>query len=105
MSAGVLTAEFEGPYVKFTMTYPDGFDHCFMVEKRHVDPEGKEIWLPIHTGTDKFVHSEVDYELATGEDMRVRGGTYRALAYRDAEPDAAVNIIHTDGTYTDSVTV
>lgn len=110
--SGVLSAEREGPHIKLTMTYPNDYDHSFMVERFDgVDDEGNDVWAPIHTGTNKFVQGNTDYELArppeTGEDYLPLPSprTYRALVYRDAEPDSRVLILHTTGVYSDPVTV
>lgn len=118
--SGTLTAELDGPNVKLTMEFAsDDYSHCFMVEKfsgTTIDDNGNvvEVWNPIHTGTRKFISGGVDHHMAYLPDdhpdapfARVPGQktTYRALAYRDAEPHANVTILHTHGTYTDSVTV
>lgn len=106
---GVLVAEREGPNVKLTMTFPAGYDYAFMVERfdgTGIDDDGNEfeIWNPIHTGTNKFVQGDTDYELAV--DLPLPSPrTYRALAYCNAEPDSNVLILHTQGSYTESVTV
>jgi hypothetical protein len=111
--SGTLTASREGPNVKLTMSFPDGYDHSFMVERfAGTDDNGDEMWTPIHTGTNKFVQGDVDWEM--GNPPQTLDGdwtpvpslrTYRALAYRNAEPDSRVLILHTEGNYTDSVTV
>lgn len=117
--SGMLTAEVDGPNAKLTFEFPEGFDHCFMVEKFSgiaLDDDGNEVevWEPIHTGTRKFVQGDVDYHMAYLPEehpdipyARVPGQstTYRALAYRNAEPESRVLILHTNGTYTDHVTV
>lgn len=117
--SGILTAELDGSNAKLTMTFPDDYDHSFMVEKFSgiaVDADGNEIevWEPIHTGTRKFVQGDVDYHmayLAEGHPdepyARIPGRptTYRALAYRNAEPGSRVLILHTDGVFAGPVTV
>lgn len=118
--SGTLTAEFDGPNVKLTMGFEsDDYSHCFMVEKfagTDKDDKGNvvEVWEPIHTGTRKFVRGEVDYHMAylpeghpDARCARVPGetATYRALAYRDADPAANVTILHTHGTYTGPVSI
>lgn len=116
--SGILTAELDGPNAKLTMEFPEGFDHCFMVERFSgiaLDDDGNEteVWEPIHTGTRKFVQGEVDYHMAYLPDghpdepySRTPGQqtTYRALAYRNAEPDSRVLILHTDGVFAGPVT-
>lgn len=100
--SGVLTAKREGPQVKLTMEYPDGFDHAFMVERLDgKDDNGNEMWAPIHTGTAKFVQGDTDFDYSPPAGRCA----YRALAYRNAEPDSKVLILHTEGAYTDPVTV
>lgn len=102
---GVLAAEFDGPNVKLTMTFPDGYDHSFMVERFDgTDAEDNEIWTPIHTGTSKFVQGDTDYELANSSPL-LSPRSYRALAYCDAEPGSNVLILHTQGVYTDTVSI
>jgi len=118
--SGTLTAEFDGPNVKLTMEFAsDDYAHSFMVEKfsgTDTDANGNvvEVWEAIHTGTRKFVQGEADYHMAYLPEghpdapfARVPGQktTYRALAYRDADPDANVTILHTHGTYTDAVSI
>lgn len=129
--SGTLTAELDGINAKLTMSFPDGFDHSFMVEqycgmKQKLDAQGEpgldaggavvmeEDWRPIHTGTRKFVQGDVDYHMAYLPDghpdvpyARVPGQrtTYRALCYRNAEPNSNVLILHTQGTFTESVSV
>lgn len=107
---GSLTATREGPHVRLDMNFPEGYDHSFMVERLDgTDPEGFEIWTPIHTGPNKFVQSDTDYELArpTNDDFLPLPGprTYRALAYSNAEPDSNVLILHTQGVYTESASI
>lgn len=107
---GSLTAEREGSDVKLTMSFPDGYDHCFMVERlAGVTDEGEEVWEPIHSGTRKFVYGEVDYHQSSseGQDQIPDASpgtqeTYRALAYALLQ---APNVLVTDGAYTDAVTV
>jgi hypothetical protein len=108
--AGVLTAFREGPNVRFEMEFPPGFDHSFVVERLDVNPAGEQVWTPIHTGTSKFVTTGCDYEYARlgpdGVPVPLAGPrTYRALAYRQIEPDANVRVLHTEGVYTEPVTV
>lgn len=115
--SGVLTAVREGPHVKLSMTFPDGYDHSFMVERfdgMGVDDDGNEfeVWTPIHTGTNKFIQGDTDYELARPPEdpeadyLPLPGPrTYRALAYRNGEPDSRVLILHTAGIYTESTSV
>lgn len=111
--SGVLTAEREGPHVKLTMSYPDGFDHSFMVERFDgTDDSGNETWTPIHGGSAKYVQGEVDYELSRQPDdpnadwlPLPSPRTYRALCYRNAEPESRVLILHTEGVYTDPVSI
>jgi len=118
--SGTLTAELDGPNAKLTMLFEsDDYSHCFMVERfagTVADDDGNEVeaWEPIHTGTRKFVQGGVDYHMAYLPEghpdvpyARVPGQpmTYRALAYRDADPDANVTILHTHGTYTDPVSI
>lgn len=103
---GVLTAQFVGPTVQLTMAYPDGYDYAFMVERLDgTDVDDNEIWTPIHTGTNKFVQGTQDYELPTDDSPLSSPRTYRALVYCNAEPDSNVLILHTQGTYTDSVSI
>lgn len=114
---GGLTAEREGPHVRLTMSFPDTHDHAFMVERfdgmgEDADGNPVEVWTPIHNGTSKFVQGETDYELARPPDT-LDGDwvplpsprTYRALAYRNAEPDSRVLILHTEGVYTEPVSI
>lgn len=130
--SGTLSAEIvDDLNVKLTMQFPDGFDHSFMVEqfkgmKPKLDDEGEPVldgddnpvmeedWQPIHTGTRKFVQGEVDVHMCYLPDghpdwpyARIPGQvtTYRALCYRNAEPDSRVLILHTQGTFTDPVSV
>lgn len=107
---GSLSAEREGPHVKLTMSFPDGADHSFMVERlTGVDIDGVGLWEPIHTGTDKFIQGDTDYEFSMPvNDDQVplpSPRTYRALAYRNAEPDSRVLILHTEGVYTDTTSI
>jgi hypothetical protein len=117
--SGTLTGELVELNAKLTMQFPDGFDHSFMVEQykgtvSDADGNEVEVWEPIHTGTRKFVEGDVDMHMAylpeghpDTQYARVPGQktTYRALCYRNAEPDSKVLILHTEGTYTDPVTV
>jgi hypothetical protein len=116
--SGVLTAERDGPHIKLTMQFPDGYDHAFMVERYEgvqVNDDGveEEVWTPIHTGTAKFVQGDVDYEMARQPDapdlppQPLPGPrTYRALAYRHAETSpSGVRVLHTEGNYTDPITI
>ena len=117
--SGILTAELDGPNAKFTMTFPDGFDHSFMVEQFRgmgVDEDGNEfeIWEPLHTGTRKFVQGETDWHMAYLPEGHPdvpyardpsQKTTYRALCYRNAEPESKVLILHTEGDFTPSVTI
>jgi hypothetical protein len=124
MNVGVLTAERDGPDIKFTMQLPDAHDH-FMVErfdKIEVADGGEriEVWKPIHPGTRKWVNCGVD---AVGVDFEraariddlgrpidnpdpVPGGRFRAMAlYQFTEPGTQVRHLATDGVYTGIVTV
>jgi hypothetical protein len=118
--SGALTAELvDGINAKLTMSFPDGYDHSFMVEQfkgTTTDSEGNEIeiWEPLHTGTRKFIQGEVDMHMCyLPEDdpdaryARVPGQrtTYRALCYRNAEPESRVLVLHTEGTYSDPVSI
>jgi len=118
--SGTLTAELvDGVNAKLMMSFPDGYDHSFMVEQLKgttADADGNEVedWQPLHTGTRKFVQGEVDIHMCYLPDghpdwpyARIPGQptTYRALCYRNAEPDSRVLILHTEGTYTDPVTI
>lgn len=115
--SGVLTATREGPHIRLDMTFPEGYDHSFMVERfdgMGVDDDGNEVevWSPIHTGTNKFIQGNTDYELARPPESALDDylplpgpRTYRALAYCNGEPDSRVLILHTQGIYTASTTV
>lgn len=99
--SGTLTAEREGPHVKLVMSYADPDDHIFMVERydgttNDYDGEQVEIWTPIHTGQNKFVEGDTDYEIG-GPQEGPDGTTivvnllsprkYRAEAYRRVDID------------------
>lgn len=94
--SGTLSAEREGPHVKLTMTFADEDDHIFTVERYDGtatgdDGEQVEIWTYIHTGQNKFVEGDTDYEIG-GPQEGPDGTTivvnllsprkYRAEAYR-----------------------
>lgn len=100
-NAGTLTAEQDGPNVRFTMKFPDGHAHAFTVEKLYTNPAGESEWRSVHMGNRRFLRGTVGYETAVPD-----GGTYRALAYRlAARSVSGVPTLHTEGVYTDAVTV
>jgi len=121
MPTGRLTAKREGPHIRFEMDHHPDYTHAFMVEKyldtrEELDALGNlvpvEVWEPIHTGTAKFVKHGHTHETARTPDdpdaspQPLPGGRYRALGYRLAETSVSgVEILHTDGVYTDVVTV
>lgn len=110
MTAGILSAEQDGPHVKFTMEYPDHADHCFTLEHfegKTYDEFGNEVevWAAVHPYEEKYIQSATGWHLAEGSGLidkppKPRSGRYRALTYRLAETSVSgVPILHTCGCY------
>lgn len=120
--SGTLTAEREGPHVKLTMEFADGDDHIFAVERYDgtaTDEDGNdvEIWTYIHTGQNKFIEGDTDYEIG-GPQEDADGKTvivnllsprkYRAEAYRRVEVEFGQvkrHYLQGQGTRTATVTI
>lgn len=109
MTAGILTAEQDGPHVRFEMQYPDHADHCFTLERYEgmtYDENGVEVevWAAVHPYEEKYIQSATGWHLAHSADPekppKPRSGRYRALTYRLAETSVSgVPILHTCGCY------
>lgn len=117
MSVGTLTAERDGPHIKFTIDYADpDFDH-FMVERfegYRIDEIGNqvEVWTPIRGGAAKYVCGDTTHERSREYDedeepVPLQGPrTYRALVYRRVQdPGTQVRVLHTEGIYSAPVTI
>lgn len=101
---GILSAERDGPHVKFTMQLPEGYDH-FRVE-RLTTVAGRSEWVPIHSGVHGFIEGDTDHEMAADDEPdRLGPRTYRAVAHRRIEMGSRVKVLETHSQYTNAVTV